>query len=65
MTHFPETFLWGGATAANQYEGGVFEGGKGLSVCDVLTGGSLTRRRQLTWIDPETDRSGFTELRPR
>ena len=28
-------FLWGGATAANQYEGGYNEGGKGLSIADV------------------------------
>ena len=26
-TTFPEGFLWGGATAANQYEGGWDEGG--------------------------------------
>lgn len=25
---FPTNFLWGGATAANQYEGGFEEGGK-------------------------------------
>ena len=31
---FPEGFLWGGATAANQYEGGYREGGKGFSVSD-------------------------------
>lgn len=31
---FPEGFLWGGATAANQYEGGWKEGGKGVSVSD-------------------------------
>ena len=31
---FPEGFLWGGATAANQVEGGYKEGGKGLSVSD-------------------------------
>ncbi len=30
-------FLWGGATAANQYEGGWDEGGKGMSVCDIAT----------------------------
>ena len=35
--HFPEGFLWGGASAANQLEGGWNEGGKGLSVADVYT----------------------------
>ncbi|KQO12701.1 glycoside hydrolase family 1 protein [Paenibacillus sp. Leaf72] len=32
---FPEGFLWGGAIAANQVEGGWNEGGKGLSTADV------------------------------
>ena len=35
MAKFPEGFLQGGATAANQFEGGWREGGKGLSVSDV------------------------------
>lgn len=29
---FPENFLWGGATAANQCEGAYNEDGKGLSI---------------------------------
>lgn len=33
---FPEGFLWGGATAANQLEGGWREGGKGISVEDCM-----------------------------
>ena len=32
---FPKDFLWGGATAANQLEGGWKEGGKGYSTADV------------------------------
>lgn len=32
----PENFLWGGATAANQAEGGVLEGGRGLSNIDMM-----------------------------
>lgn len=33
---FPKDFLWGGAIAANQAEGAYQEGGKGLSVADLL-----------------------------
>lgn len=29
-------FLWGGAVAANQCEGGWNEGGRGMAICDVL-----------------------------
>ncbi len=32
---FPEKFMWGGATAANQWEGAYLEGGKGLCVADI------------------------------
>lgn len=32
----PKGFLWGGATAANQFEGGWQEGGKGLGLIDVV-----------------------------
>ncbi|MDO4520276.1 MAG: family 1 glycosylhydrolase, partial [Erysipelotrichaceae bacterium] len=50
---FPKTFLWGGATAANQYEGGYLEGGKGLSTSDAMTNGSHTVPRRITWKDTE------------
>ncbi|MFF8188330.1 glycoside hydrolase family 1 protein [Microbacterium sp. NPDC016588] len=38
-TPFPDGFLWGGATAANQVEGAYDEDGKGLSVQDVMPRG--------------------------
>lgn len=44
----PKDFLWGGATAANQFEGGYREGGKGLSTSDVMTGGTHTMPRRIT-----------------
>ena len=45
---FPDGFLWGGATAANQYEGGWNEGGRGPSIDDVFTGGSVNTPRRIT-----------------
>jgi 6-phospho-beta-glucosidase len=41
---FPSGFLWGGATAANQLEGAYDEGGKGLSIQDVLPRGIVGPR---------------------
>lgn len=41
MSAFPEGFLWGGATAANQIEGAFDQGGKGLSVQDVTPQGLM------------------------
>ena len=48
MATFPEGFLWGGATAANQCEGGYNEDGKGLGVPDIMTGGTVTEPRHIT-----------------
>lgn len=42
MTQFPDGFLWGGATAANQIEGAYNEDGKGLSIQDVMPHGVTT-----------------------
>lgn len=35
MSQFPKDFLWGGATAANQYEGAYREGGRGAATTDI------------------------------
>lgn len=51
-----ENFLWGGATAANQYEGGYLESGKGLSIADVERGAKLGVMRQ---IDDYIDLSAY------
>lgn len=48
MGKLPEGFLWGGAVAAHQLEGGWNAGGKGPSVSDVLTGGANGVLRQIT-----------------
>ena len=45
---FREDFYWGGATAANQLEGGWQEGGKGISCPDVCTGGTATVSKRIT-----------------
>ena len=59
---FREDFLWGGATAANQFEGGWDEGGKGPNTSDVLTNGSHTVPRRVTWIKPEIGETGTTSF---
>ncbi|MBR4444764.1 MAG: family 1 glycosylhydrolase [Solobacterium sp.] len=53
MAHFPENFLWGGAVAANQWEGGWNLGGRGPAMTDVTTGGSVKERRKITYIDKD------------
>ena len=49
MKQFPEGFLWGGAVAANQYEGGYQEGHKGLSVTDVMSAGDVDHPREISY----------------
>lgn len=41
-------FLWGGAIAAHQVEGGYDKGNKGLSIADVLTAGDVHTPREIT-----------------
>ena len=45
---FSEGFLWGGAVAAHQLEGAWQEGGKGISVADVMTVGGYGKPREIT-----------------
>lgn len=43
-----DNFLWGGAVAAHQLEGGYDKGGKGLSIADVMTAGAHNVEREIT-----------------
>ncbi|VWX38666.1 6-phospho-beta-glucosidase BglA [Exiguobacterium oxidotolerans] len=48
MKTLPHDFLWGGALAAHQFEGGWNAGGKGPSVVDVMTAGAHGVARRIT-----------------
>ncbi len=52
---FPKGFLWGGATAANQYEGAWDVDGKGASIPDHMRGGDFQTPRQIDEVlDPDS-----------
>lgn len=54
MTYqLPEEFLWGGATADFQFEGGFGEGGRGLLSHDYETDGSAEQPRHHTMKMPD------------
>ena len=44
----PKGFLWGASFAAHQFEGAWQEGGKGVSVADVMTLGGPGKPREIT-----------------
>lgn len=48
MNQLPNDFLWGGALAAHQFEGGWNQDGKGPSVVDVMTAGAHGVAREIT-----------------
>lgn len=60
MKQLPKGFLWGGATADFQYEGGFNEGGRGLLSHDFETDGSQENPRHHTFQMPDG-----TILKPR
>lgn len=53
MSVFPKDFLWGGATAANQFEGGWNEGGRGMTETDCSSSGSIKSLRAMTYRMPD------------
>lgn len=59
MSTFKDGFLWGGAVAAHQLEGGWQEGGKGISVADVMTAARHGVPREIT---AECCRANITQI---
>ena len=55
--HIPDNFLWGGATADFQCEGGFDEGGRGLLTRDFETDGNQEQPRQVTLEMPDGTRT--------
>ena len=55
MKAFPETFLWGGATAANQVEGAWQEDGKGISTSDLQPHGVMGKEFAVQFYGVDTD----------
>ena len=54
MSVFRDDFLWGGACAANQFEGAWDVDGKGPSIPDLCTNGSHTQPKLLTpTVEPD------------
>lgn len=54
LKKFPQGFLWGAATAANQCEGAWNVDGKSPSIADCITMGSLNEARKITLDIDET-----------
>lgn len=62
MSRFPENFLWGGAVAANQCEGG-FET-RGLVDTDFKTAGANKIPRMTTYVDQDGNPIYWSQFQP-
>lgn len=51
--NYPFKMYWGSASADFQYEGGFNEGKRGLITHDIVTDGSYTTPRRLTYRLPD------------
>ena len=59
---FPDGFLWGGATADFQYEGGYGLDNRGLNSQDYVTAGSVSKKRQITLRNADGTRGSVNSL---
>ncbi|MEG1527325.1 MAG: family 1 glycosylhydrolase [Erysipelotrichaceae bacterium] len=51
--NFPNKFLWGGATAANQCEGAYNVDGRGVVKSDFMSAGTAVEPRYVTYVLPD------------
>lgn len=58
INRFPDNFLWGGATAANQIEGAYIADGKGLTTVDLLPTGSRRNEIAMGKLDSYKPKEG-------
>lgn len=61
---FPKNFLWGGATAANQYEGGYNEGGRKPCTIDAITAGKYKVPRKIRYVTEDGEIGETTRTEP-
>ncbi len=61
-TKFPENFMWGGATAANQCEGAYDVDGRGLTAIDCTTGADVNTPRYVTYRMPDGAAGRVSEM---
>ncbi|HEL1625193.1 6-phospho-beta-glucosidase [Streptococcus suis] len=54
---FPKGFLWGGATAANQYEGGWNLGGRGPATSDTYIAVDPDKRKDMSYFGKPVSRA--------
>lgn len=62
MKRFPDNFFWGGATSSSQIEGGFQEGGRGITIQDVVTAGNNHQSRYFTYIDKDGKPGKFAQF---
>ena len=64
MNKLPDNFLWGGAVAAHQVEGGWQEGGKGVETQDCRPQfKDLTRHQKNSWEHKQMTSERFQEAK--
>ena len=61
---FPKEFYWGGAIAANQAEGAWDEDGRGPSIFDYTTAGSVSKKRTVTYCTREGELIHIEKMGP-